>query len=129
MILNAGVEHSFPKNYCYSYNLRIMINRSTCFKNPEKPSCIDLISKNCPRSFRNSCAIETGLSDFHKLVVTVMKTKIIIYRSYKYFNNESLREELLQVKANRDNCDETFKNFPSSCNVIMNKHAPEKKKV
>ena len=106
-----------------------MINRFTCFKNPEKPSCIDLISKNCPRRFRNSCAIETGLSDFHKLVVTVMKTKIIIYRSYKHFNNESLREELLQVKANRDNCDETFKKFPSSCNVIVNKHAPDKKSM
>ena len=70
-----------------------MINRPTCFKNPEKPY---LILTNCPRSFQNSCAIEAGLSDFHKLVVTVMKTtykksqtKIIIYRSYKHFNNET----------------------------------------
>ena len=51
-----------------------MNNRPRCFKNPEKPSCIDLILTNCPRSFQNSCTIETGLSDFHKLVVTVMKT-------------------------------------------------------
>ena len=65
-----------------------MINRPTCFKNPEKPSCIDLILTNCPRSFQTSCAIEIGLSDFHKLVVTVMKT------TYKK------REELLQIEAN-----------------------------
>ena len=65
-----------------------MINRPTCIKNPEKPSCIDLILTNHPRCFQNSCPIETGLSNFHKLVVTVMKTtykksqpKIIIYRS------------------------------------------------
>ena len=51
-----------------------MNNRPRCFKNPEKPSWIDLILTNCPRSFQNSCTIETGLSDFHKLVVTVMKT-------------------------------------------------------
>ena len=51
-----------------------MFNRPTCFKNPEKPSCIDLILTNCSRSFQNPCVIETGLSDFHKLVVAVMKT-------------------------------------------------------
>ena len=109
-----------------------MINRSTCFKNPEKPSCMHLILTNCPRSFQNSCAIETGLSDFHKLVETVMKTtykksqlKIISYRSYKFFNNESFREELLQTETNGNNYHEIFKNFTSSCNVILNKHSPQ----
>ena len=83
-----------------------MISKPSCFKNPEKPSC-NLILTNCPRSFQNSCDIETGLSDFHKLVVTVMKKtykksqpKIITYCSYKYFNKESFREELLQIEAN-----------------------------
>ena len=51
-----------------------MINRRTSFKNPEKASCIDLILTNPSRNFQNSCAIETRLSDFHKLVVTIMKT-------------------------------------------------------
>ena len=81
-----AVEDSSVKNFCSSYNLTSMINRPTCFKNPEKPSFIDLILKNFPRSFQNSCAIKTGLSDFHKLVITVMKTtyrksqpEIIIY--------------------------------------------------
>ena len=68
-----------------------MINRPTCFKNPEKLSYLILTSFS--RSFQNSCAIERGLSDFHKLVVTVMKTtykksqpKLINYCSYKYFS-------------------------------------------
>ena len=34
---NAGVEDSSVKNFCSSYNLTSMINRPTCFKNPEKP--------------------------------------------------------------------------------------------
>ena len=71
---NAGVEDSSVKNFCSSFNLTSMINKLTCFKNPDRPSCIDLILTNCPRSFQNGCAIETGLSDFHKLVVTVMRT-------------------------------------------------------
>ena len=132
---NAAVKGSPVKNFCSSYNLTSMINRPTCFKNPEKSSCIDLILTNCPRSFQNSCAIETGLSDFHKLVATTMnttykksQTKIINCCSYKYFNNESFREELIQIEANGNNCDESFKNFTSSCNVILNKHAPQKKK-
>ena len=71
---NAGVEDSSVKNFCSSFNLTSMINKSTCFKNPDKSSCIDLILTNCHRSFQNSCVIETGLTDFHKLVVTITKT-------------------------------------------------------
>ena len=70
---NAGVEDSSVKNFCSSFNFTSMINKPTCFKNPDKPSYIDLILTNCPRSFQNSCVIETVLLDFHKLVVTVMK--------------------------------------------------------
>ena len=55
--------------------------------------------------------------------------KLIIYRSYKYFNDESFREELLQIEANGNNCDESFKNFTSSCSVILNKHTLKKKSV
>ena len=40
--------------------------------------------------------------------------KVIIYRSNKRFNNESFREELLQIEANGNNCNESLKNFNSS---------------
>ena len=55
--------------------------------------------------------------------------KIIIYCSYKYFNNESFRAELLQIEANGNNCNESFKSFASSCDVILKDTAPEKKGV
>ena len=51
-----------------------MINKPTWFKNPDRSSCIDLVLTNWPRSFQHSCVIETGLSDFDKMVVAVMKT-------------------------------------------------------
>ena len=62
---NAGVEDTDIKNFCSSYNLTSMVNKATCYKNPDKPTCIDLILTNCPGSFQNSCVVETGLSDFH----------------------------------------------------------------
>ena len=36
-----------------------MINKPTFYKNPDRPSLIDLILTNCPHSFQNSCVIET----------------------------------------------------------------------
>ena len=130
---NAGVEDSAIKNFCSSYNLTSMLNKPTCFKNPDKLSCIDLIFTNCSRSFKNSCAIETGLSDFHKLAVSVMKTsykksepKIITYRSYKSFCNNNFRKELRQVVSKRGNCDTNLEIFISSCNKILDQHAPQK---
>ena len=112
-----------------------MNNKLTCFKNPDNPSCIDLILTNCSRSIQNSGVIETGLSDFHKLVVTVMKTtfkkskpKIITYRSYKSFSNDRFREALQQIECNENNCDSRFGKFISSCNRIFDEHAPQKKR-
>ena len=40
---NAGIEDSSIKIYCSNYNLTSMINKPTCYTNPVKPTCIDLI--------------------------------------------------------------------------------------
>ena len=55
------------------YNLINLVKQNTCFKNPDKPTCIDLILTDCPRSFENMDTFEIGLSDFHKLTFTVLK--------------------------------------------------------
>ena len=67
-----------------------LIKKSTCFKNPDKPTCIDLILTNQPSCFQHSKVFETGLSDFHLLTVTELKMnfqklqlKKINYRDYK----------------------------------------------
>ena len=67
--------------------IKNLIKVPTCFKNPERPTSVDVILPNSYRSFQNSCAMETGLSDFHKMIVTILKTyfprkepKIIQYR-------------------------------------------------
>ena len=46
---------------------------NACFKNPNNPY-IDLFLTNSIRSFQETQVFETGLSDFHKLVVTLLKS-------------------------------------------------------
>ena len=60
-------------SFCESYDLKSIIKQPTCFKNPEKPSCIDIILTNRPKFFQNTCVIETRLSDFHRMNVSVLK--------------------------------------------------------
>ena len=56
-------------SFCTIYHPKSLIKEPTCYKNPEKPTCIDLILTNSPRQFQATLALETGLSDFHKMTV------------------------------------------------------------
>ena len=136
---NVGMENSSIKTFCSNFNLTSMINKPTCYKNPDKPTCIDLILTNCPGSFQNSCVIGTGLSDFHKMIVTIMKTsnrkiepRVINYREYKSFStSEGFRNSLLEnVKGKLSgNSDKSFSNFINTCNTVLDKQLPNKKSM
>lgn len=76
-------------------NLKNLVKQKTCHKNPEKPSCIDLILTNYQRSFQNTCVFQTGHSNFYKMsllrnftslsnslksyVIEIFKNAIMIY--------------------------------------------------
>ena len=96
---NADKNNTSLKDFCQLYNLKHLIKVPTCDKNPENPSIIDLMLTNSPYSYQNSCAIETGLSDFHKMTVTVLKTffqkkgpKVISYWDYRNYSNDIFRQ-------------------------------------
>ena len=72
--VNLFVEEIFMSGFCDTFGLKSLIKDANCYKNPKYPSSTDLILINNPHSFQNSCIIETALSDFHRIVVTVMKT-------------------------------------------------------
>ena len=114
-----------------TYNLSNLIKEPTCFKNPLNPSLIDLILTNQPRGFQNSQTIETGLSDHHKLTITVMKAffskkapVIITCRDYKYYNVDvfcsELLEELHKVNSGTIGCS----TFELVCVGVLNWHDP-----
>ena len=58
---------------CELYDFSNLIKDPTCFKKPLNPTSIDVILTNKVRSFHNNNVIETGLSDHHKLTLTVLK--------------------------------------------------------
>ena len=58
------------------FDLKNLVREPTCFKS-SNPRCIDLILTNRGRNFQQTTAVETGLSDFHKMVVTVLKASLI----------------------------------------------------
>ena len=83
--------------FCDTYDLKRLIKEPTCYKIPGNLFCIDLILTNNPKCFQTSCVVETGLSDFRRMTVTVMKTtfkkfepKVTHYRYHKKFSKRSI---------------------------------------
>ena len=127
---SAELADTVASDFCEIYNLKKIIREKTCFKNPNNPSCIDLIITNRPTSFQNSMVIEKGLSAFHKMCVTVMKMyyskqkPIIHYRKFKDFNNDSLIKDLQTLLAKSFNEEVIpFKALRESVIVTTEKHA------
>ena len=135
--LNEETKKPGMQLFLELYKLRNLICKPTCYKNLEKPSSTDLILTDSSSSFQNSCAIETDLTNFHKMTITVMKTtfqklkpKLIYYRDYIMFSNYKFTEELLSKLSmenisNRSNGPETFLQI---CIGVLDKLAPQKKK-
>ena len=96
-----NTSDSSMKEFCSLNGLKNLINEPTCYKNSEKPTCIDLILTNQPTLFQRTAVLETGLSDFHLLAGTEFKMsfqkckpRIITYRNYKNYDNDVLRSEI-----------------------------------
>ena len=80
--------------------------------------------------------IETGLSDFHKLFITVMKIyfseqkpSIIYYRKFQDFNNHSCIKDLQTLLTKLFNEEAIpFQTLKELVNVNLKKHAPTKRR-
>ena len=123
------------REFCDLYNLQNLITRPTCFKNPFNPSLIDLILTNKTRSFQNSQVIETGLSDYHKMTITVLRAFFqkqspicIKYRDYKKFDESLFYIELYQNLCCMNITSTSYELFESTFLELLNKHVPMKEK-
>ena len=104
---NTEMSKERMKDFSETYDLKNLIKEPTCSKSIDNPSLIDLILTNKWRCFQNSTVVETGLSDHHKLTITVMRCFFkkqppitITYRDYKNFNPQLFRNELLKELYN-----------------------------
>ena len=112
-----------------------IIKQPSCFKNHSNPSCIDLFLTNNANCFQKSSVFETGLSDFHKFIVTVMKLyipkqqpKIIKYRKYRGFNETKFRSELTNILDLNIHESRNIQFFNNIFFKVLNKHSPVKTK-
>ena len=87
-------------NFMGSQNFTNLIKNNTCFKGVD--SSIDLILTNRKYCFKNTSSYETGISDHHHLIFSIMKTtfaseepKKFVYRDYKTFSYENFKNDLL----------------------------------
>ena len=132
--LNTEMSEPSLNEFCQTYNLESIVNKPTCFKNPKNPSCIDLMLTNKQERFLKAKTVETGLSDFHKMVVSVFKTsfkkqkpKIVTYRDYKRFDNEKFRESLITCFSTVKNI--SYDAFENLVLQTLDKMAPIKKHI
>ena len=111
-----------------------LVHFPTCFMSAENPSTIDLIITNKQKSFQNTVGVSTGLSDFHKMVLTSMKTtfpkvapKTMIYRDMKKFDKSAFKCDLRNRLKEPDLS--KFEHFEEIFENVLDKHAPKKTKI
>ena len=128
-----NAEDTEPKMVYFldQYNAKNLVKENTCFKSLNNPSCVDLLITNSYRSFQNTIAISTGLSDFHKMSLTILKTKfeknkpkLVHYRDYKNFNNESFKNDLQRYTI----LCTTYETFEKVFMNLLEIHAPLKQR-
>ena len=130
---NLSVDNSHLEAHMQAYEFSSSLIKKPSFYQSNTPSCIDLILTNRKSLFKPSNTFETGLSDYHKLVCTILESggfKVApiekIYRSYKMFDVNNfkyiLKFELEKVKSER------YGEFEALFLKKLNKHAPLKRK-
>ena len=126
---NMEPNNRMFKDFLDSNNLTNLIKTNTCFKG--KGSSIDLILTNRKYSFKYTSSYETGLSDHHHMIYTMLKSsfiniepKLLNYRDYKNLNFGNFKDlgEALLI------CRNSYDEFKSAFIRALDKHATKKKK-
>ena len=127
---NMSFSNKNMKDLCDMFELNHLIKDPTCFKS-SNPSCIDNFYTNKNTMFFDTYTVETGISDHHSLICTMLcsifckgASKFIYYRSYSNYNKEQFENVLKQRLVSSSNFEEFFDTFVAT----LNEHAPLKKK-
>ena len=133
---NTEPADSNLSNFIDSHEFHNHVKFKTCFKSPNG-TCIDLILSNKRHGLQLTGSLDTGISDFHRLVYTVLKStfiklppKEILYRNFKHFSETDFLTELSNKLCSFPRemivCNYDFFEFVFSS--VLDKHAPWKKK-
>ena len=125
---NLETTDSALMGFLDSNSLTNLIKANTCFKG--KGSCIDLILTNRKFSFKFTLTNETGISDYHHIVYTMLKScfqntvpKLLNYGDFKSFSPQSFEDDLSEALID---CGDSYDKFEIIFTSKLNKHAPKK---
>ena len=76
------VENKVMKSFLQEHTFYNIMKQNTCFKG-DGGSCIDLLITNSKFSFMKANSFETGLSDHHHMIYTILKTKFEKFKPKK----------------------------------------------
>ena len=131
---NCEIGDDVINDFVDSYELASLVRSQTCFKS-DSPRCIDLVLTNTKSSFQATTTIETGLSDFHTMIVTVLKgghvkrgPKVISYWDYSRFSAVDFRTHLIHMLSSELGGNEDYGAFKAVVMTVLNEHTPVKKK-
>ena len=120
-------------SFMTTQSLKSLITTPTCFKSDDG-RCIDLILTNRPSFFQKSNTFETGVSDHHHLIYTMLKSryireppKMVRYRNYRNFSSTKFETDLVSALSETQTGD--FSSFTKTIEDVLNTHAPYKSKV
>ena len=130
---NKEPDDMHLSKFIHNYMLYNHVKFKTCWKS-KKGTCIDLILSNQKYSHIHTNTIDTGLSDCHHMIYTILKStfiksqpSIVTYRSFKNFEKNSFLDEL-RCLLNQSVPTDTSE-FYSLFEFVIDKHAPIIKKV
>ena len=123
--------------FCDIFDLESLIKGSTGDTIRYPSTSIDVIMTNKKRNFKNSCTVATGISDYHSVVLSMMRANYerlkpmkIQYCLYKNFDEDKFMKDLQKLPfinckqiENKDAAYDLFKNL---FKTIVDQHAPLK---
>ena len=128
---NIEAENKAMKDFLQEHTFYNMMKQNTCFKG-DAGSCIDLLITHSKFLFMKTNSFETGLSDHHHVIYTILETKFekfepkkLIYRNFKQFDIEQFKLDI----CNSMSAVRTHAAFKNNFVSILDKHAPKKTNV
>ena len=74
---NTEIYSHYLETFLYQNEFKILVKEKSCLKSVSNPGCKDLFLLNNALSFQSTKTVSTGLSDFHKLLLTVFKSSVV----------------------------------------------------
>ena len=121
------------------FDLKNLVKDPTCFMKDAKPSLVDVILTNKNQNFMKTGQCDTGLSDWHNMIFTVLKGNFLPYnksqfeyRSFQGFDREVFLQDLQRVPWHVphvfDDINDVYWAHDSLFREVINEHVPLKLK-